>query len=437
MRPSRRLIALTLGLAALTVLLIVLLRDGAAVLAVLWAGMALVALGDLFASTPARNITLDPDLPETGFVGLDAGLTLEIATRKGSLPQRVEVRVETGQGLVSAPLTRLDFGAGVHKAQTVLPLRMVSRGDQTVSGVYMRFASRFGLFEILPRWAMDLTISVQPNIQPALSGEIQTQMMPLLDGMKSTHAKGEGSEFHQLRDFVPGMDPRAIDWKRSARMHALVARETRAERNHQIMICLDHGHLMAEQIGDLTKLDHAINAGLALSWAGLLGGDRVGFYSFGPRPGDMVPPGSGQAAFARIRKTCAGLEQSETETNHTLAMVNLHSTLNRRTLVVVFSDFVDSVTAELLIENMAIMSRQHLVLYVTLRDGLMDQMSRPEKVNMETISQAVSASRLRQERAAVLDRLQRLGVHCLDADPATLTPDLVSRYIDIKLQGFL
>lgn len=437
MRPSRRLTALTLGLAAITVLLIVLLRDSAPVLVVLWAGLGLAALADLFLSTPARVITLEPDLPETGFVGLAAPLTLRIGTRKGMLPQQLELRVDTDPGLRAAPLTRLTVDAGAHEVQATLPLQMVERGDQQVTGLHMRFASRLGLFEILPKWPAELSITVQPNIQPVLSGEIQTQMMPLLDGMKSTHAKGEGSEFHQLRDFVPGMDPRAIDWKRSARMHALVARETRAERNHQIMICIDHGHLMAEQIGNLTKLDHAINAGLALSWAGLLGGDRVGFYTFGPRPGDMVPPGSGQAAFARIRKTCAGLEQSETETNHTLAMVNLHSALNRRTLVVVFSDFVDSVTAELLIENMAIMSRQHLVLYVTLRDGMLDQMARPDKVNMDAISRAVSATNLKQERTAVLDRLQRLGVQCLDADPDTLTPDLVSRYIDIKLQGSL
>ncbi len=109
--------------------------------------------------------------------------------------------------------------------------------------------------------------------------------------------------------------------------------------------------------------------------------------------------------------------------------------LNRRSLVVVFSDFVDSVTAELLVENMALMTRKHLVLYIALRDETLDQLSHPETLSMDAISQAIAAAQIKQERAAVLDRLHRLGVHCLDVKPEALTAELVSRYIDIKMQG--
>lgn len=429
------MIWLCLGLAAVTVLAIVLLRDSALALGVIWGGLALAAASDLLLSVSSRSLVLEADLPDSGFSGLTAPFSVQLAARRGALPPHLELRLTLDDGL-SAPQD-ISLEPEADRARAIIPLGLRRRGPQAVRAVALRYASRLGLFEILPRWPLEQSIKVLPNIQPVLSGEVHNRMLPLLDGHRSAHLRGEGSEFHQLRDFVPGMDPRKIDWKRSARVFDLVARETRAERNHQIMICVDHGHLMSETIGKLSKLDHAINNALALCWAGGLGGDTVGFYSFGPKPGLMLPPSPGQKAFARMRAACADLQQSDAETNHTLAMSRLYSALNRRSLVVVFSDFADSVTAELLVENMAVMTRHHLVLYVALRDNALDRLAHPQTLSMETIAQSVSAVRFKQERASVLDRLNRLGVLCLDAGPETLTPALLSRYTDIKLQGLI
>ena len=40
------------------------------------------------------------------------------------------------------------------------------------------------------------------------------------------------------------------------------------------------GYLMLEPVEGLTRLDHAINAGLVLAWVSLQGGDLVGTYGF-------------------------------------------------------------------------------------------------------------------------------------------------------------
>ena len=249
--------------------------------------------------------------------------------------------------------------------------------------------------------------------------------------------KGDGSEFHQLRDFVPGMDPRSIDWKRSARARSLIARETRAERNHQIILCLDTGHLMGERLGTLSRLDHAINASLALAWAAALGGDNVGFMSFAARPQPFLPPAPGRAAFGRIRATCATLGQDSVESNHTLGLTTLNGRLKRRSLVVVFSDFVDATTAELLVENLAVMQRQHLVLYVALRDPALLALTHATGEGMDEIARAVAAAQILSERQVVLDRLRRLGILCLDTPPEALTPALISRYIEIKAKEMI
>ncbi|MEM6464505.1 MAG: DUF58 domain-containing protein [Pseudomonadota bacterium] len=437
MRPSRLLVAIVLAFTGLTVLMILAVEDVAQVLAVLWGGLALLAIVDLLATPSKRGLSLEIDLPESGFNGLSVPLVVTLSARRGSLPSPFELRLEMDDGLGAGWETPVTLRAGTAETRLDTRMSLSQRGEKILKTLSLKYASRFRLFDIIANWTLDRAISVMPNISPILNGTIDTQMLPLLDGAKDMRLRGEGSEFHQLRDFVAGMDPRSIDWKRSARMRSLTARETRAERNHQIILCLDSGHLMGERIGPLTKLDRAINSSLALAWAGGLGGDMVGFYSFNSRPRTYIPPRPGRSAFSRIQATGAALQHDAAETNHTLGLSNLNGRLQRRSLVVVFSDFVDSVTAELLIENLAVMTRKHLILYVTLRDPALQEIVTPEVLSLETISRSVAARQIMQERLQVLDRLRRLGILCLDTEPNALTASLVSRYMDIKSQELI
>lgn len=432
MRPSALMIGLVLGLAALSVLATLALPDQGMALLVLWGGLIALAALDAALSVPARRLTIQADLPATGFTGTTVPLDLHLGDPR--LPARLDLVLDHDPGLSSQPAIGI---ATTTDTALALPLILTARGAHRVKRLSIRYASRFRLFDIIGNWPLDLTITVLPDITPVLSGAIQAQMLPLLDGARIMRMKGDGSEFHQLRDFVPGMDPRSIDWKRSARARSLIARETRAERNHQIILCLDTGHLMGERLGTLSRLDHAINASLALAWAAALGGDNVGFMSFAARPQPFLPPAPGRAAFGRIRATCATLGQDSVESNHTLGLTTLNGRLKRRSLVVVFSDFVDATTAELLVENLAVMQRQHLVLYVALRDPALLALTHATGEGMDEIARAVAAAQILSERQVVLDRLRRLGILCLDTPPEALTPALISRYIEIKAKEMI
>ncbi|SLN56292.1 hypothetical protein ROA7450_02914 [Roseovarius albus] len=438
MRPSRRLLILVLALAALTFGLGLSVENRALWVAVIWGAMVLACLVDLLLSHSARNFSVSVDMVSSGFAGRKAMLDLNIGSTKGRLPPLLTLRLSHGPLLAPQPETSEAISETKQREVKLhWPIDLLKRGQGAVTQLSACYASRLGLFEVLPRWPLNLPVDIVPDISPVTSGEIMTQMLPLLDGMKDMSVRGQGSEFHQLREFQAGMDPRSIDWKRSARLREMVARETRAERNHQIIIAVDSGHLMAERVGKLSKLDTAINAALALTWAGGLGGDNVGFYSFDAKPGQFLPPRPGRRAFGQIQAHSAALEQSSVETNHTLGLTQMNQKLSQRSLVVVFSDFVDTVTAELLIENLAVIRRQHLVLYVALRDPALKRLSQPEQAGMNAVAQAVSAQQLLRERDEVIDRLRRLGILCLDTEVAGVTPALISRYMDIKAQGMI
>ncbi len=434
MRPSPTLIALVLLFAAVTVFTSVWWRDMSSLLLLMWLALAALTVADLVLSNLSGRMTIDVDLPPQGFVGHTAEFTVGIRPQKKALPGKIEIRLDLAPELVVSETRWIasasDAGEGEVKA--TLELRLTRRGRYAVNALWLKWPSRLKLLEMIARMPVGKEIAVQPDISPVLSGAIKTQILPLEAGQKDLRLRGEGSEFHQLREFASGMDPRSIDWKRSARMRSLVVREMRAERNHQIILCVDSGRLMAEQLAGFTKLDRAINAALAMCWGAGLAGDLVGFYSFDSRPRLFVPALPGRAAFPRLQTVCAGLRYETQETNHTLGLTHLSGRLKRRSLIVIFSDFVDTITAELMIENIQVLARHHFVVYVALRDPMLAKLIEPEEMTLDAVARSVAARQILQERRAVMEKLTRLGVLCLDSTPEALTSDLIARYIEIK-----
>ncbi|ARO27148.1 DUF58 domain-containing protein [Rhizobium sp. S9] len=434
MRPSRYLIALVLILAAVTVFVSVWWRDMGYPLLMLWVALAALTAGDLAMSASSGRMTVEFDLPLQGFVGHTAVFAVAIRPQKDAVPDNVEIRIDCAPELAvgEGRLARAASVAGESHVRATVNLRLTRRGRYAIHVLWLKWPSRLRLLDIIAQMPVEKEIAVLPDISPVLSGAIRTQILPLEGGQKDLRLRGEGSEFHQLREFASGMDPRSIDWKRSARMRNLVVREMRAERNHQIILCIDSGRLMAEQLGGFTKLDRAINAALAMCWGAGLAGDLVGFYSFDSRPRLFVPALPGRAAFPRLQTKCAELRYETQESNHTLGLTHLSGRLKRRSLVVIFSDFVDSITAELMIENIQVLARHHFIVYVALRDPMLAKLTEPEEISLDAVARSVAARQIVQERRTVMEKLARLGVLCLDSTPEALTSDLIARYIEIK-----
>jgi uncharacterized protein (DUF58 family) len=51
---------------------------------------------------------------------------------------------------------------------------------------------------------------------------------------------------------------------------------------------------------------------------------------------------------------------------------------------------------------------------------------------LDHLYRSVVAADFVRERRVVLRRLQRLGIHCLDAEPSRINADLLNRYLELK-----
>lgn len=397
--------------------------------------VALVALDAMLCVRPSR-LDIVAEAPSRLFIGSEGGLAVTVGIADASRGLVLDVLAEQRGDLAPPEPRRLLVEPG-RAGATTLPMRPHRRGRITIDALWLRWRGPLGLAMRTRRQPLDLAIDVVPDIRGIASAAIQFFSRDAIDGIKVQNQKGEGTEFEALREHAPGLDNRFVDWKRSAKHLKLLSKEFQVERNHQIVLAFDTGYLMAEPVDGLSRLDHAIHAGLLLGWVSLRSGDYVGSFGFDARIRQYMQPSRGMNYFARLQNASGQLGYQAEETNFTLGLAELNARLKRRALVVLFTEFIDTTTAELLLESLQRMSNRHAVIFVTLRDPLLPGIveARPER--FQAVAEAVVAHDLLRERAVVLERLTRMGVHCLEIPPRGLAVGLVNRYLMIKQRGLL
>ncbi len=340
-------------------------------------------------------------------------------------PRRLSLPASPGGGAAGGQAP-----SGVH---VPFPLRPLRRGRAAVEEVWVAWSGPLGLLRRTAVTRPGTPIAITPDLgrvrRDALENVTQRDALP---GQKLERYLGQGTEFHALREWTAGMERRSVDWKASARHTRLLAREVRAERNHQVVVAVDTGRLMAEPLHGVARLDHAIHAALVLAAVGLRSGDRVGLFAFDDQARAYAPPRSGRDTLASLVETAAGLDYSTAETAFTLALTDLARRLRRRSLVVVLTDFVDSVTADLMVATLERLARRQLVVFVAFRDPVLGELASAEPARRRDLDRAVVAGALARDRRRVLTRLGRAGVHVVDTEPGAMGPALVDRYLEIK-----
>lgn len=404
---------------------------GAAWIAVM-AGLLLL---DVALGAGLSDLELRPELPESLHVGETTPLDMQIQFRK-SPPAKIELFPESSDILQIRP-KRGSVALQGANGTARFDMRGLERGEAGIPWIWVRWSGPLGLVYRVRAVANQQALPVITNMAGIRQAAIRLFSREQIHGQKRQRDRGEGTEFDSLREFVTGMDHRKIDWKASARHNQLLAKEFRTERNHNIVIALDTGHGMRAPLDGLPRLDHALQAGLLLAFAGLRTGDRVGFFAFDAEPVLHVRPLQHSGSFGVLQRMTAALSYSTRETNYTLGLTRLQQSLDRRSLIVVFTDFSDTVSAELMLENVARLQREHVVLFVTMADMELQAMMRKRPDNTDDMTQAVIAAGMQKEREVVLHRLARLGVHVLETEPARMSADLISRYLAIKAEGGL
>ncbi len=435
--PTRRAVILMAAGAPVALTAGVLLPVGWLAGPVWVAGLALLVALDAMAGGSRAGLELQAPEPPRAAVGRPglAALAIRFAS-KGPSPRVVEAALSGAArlGLEDRPRrVRVRDRA----ADLGFPFTPDRRGDAGLDELWVRWSGPMGLAWKQKRFHLGVSTPVTTDLQWVRDQAVRLFARDALFGAKTQLDIGEGAEFQALREYQAGMDRRAIDWKQSARHAALLAKEFRTERNHNVIMALDCGRAACEPVGGMPRVDRFIHAGLLLSYACLRSGDRAGLFAFDSHPRLSTGAVGGLNAFRILQQLAGRIDYSTHETNYTLALATLSGELQRRSLVVVFTDFTDPTAAELMLESLGRLLKRHLVLFVVLRDEELESLTGSEPERPEDVSRAVVAGTLLRERDTVIARLRRMGAHIVDAPAAQVGPEVVDAYLDLKRRNLL
>lgn len=400
------------------------------------AGILLFTVVDALTAGSRTALALEAPDPVRAAVGRPGLIGLRLGFGAGRAPDAMEGALsgDARLGLDGVSRTaRLADG----RFDLAFPFTPARRGEARVESLWARWRGPLGLAWKQKVFDLDLSAPVLTDLQGVRDQAVRLFSRDDPFGTKTQLDIGEGSEFQALRDYQPGMDRRAIDWKSSARHAALLVKEFRTERNHNIIMALDCGRSACEPVDGTPRIDRFIHAALLLSYACLRSGDRAGLFAFDSAPRLSTGAVGGPNAFRVLQAMAGRIDYSTRETNFTLALATLSGALQRRSLVVVFTDFTDTTAAGLMIESLGRLLKRHLVLFVVMRDAELEDLTLVEPDSAEDVSRAVVAGTLLREREAVIARLRRMGAHIVDAPASQVGPDVVNAYLDLKRRDLL
>jgi len=351
-------------------------------------------------------------------------------------PRKVEGAIAANAKLAATPARA---AAPVHgqDARLAFSLEPVRRGEGRIETAWARWSGPLGLMHLQAKEALSRVVPVIPNVRAAREDAVRLFARDASFGQKTQRDLGDGTEFNALREHQAGMDLRHIDWKQSARHGMLLSKEFDTDRNHPIMLVLDSGRLMGEPVGGAPKLDRALNAALLFAYIGLRMGDRVGLSAFDSHPRMIGRTATGSGAFPVIQRLAAQVDYSDHETNFVLGLSAVTGALDRRALVVVFTDFADTTSAQLLLESATRAAKRHLLLFALFADEELESLARQDPLTPADVTRAVVADTLLRERELTIAKLRRLGAEVVEAPYDRFGPALVDRYLALKRRNQL
>lgn len=445
--PTGRTIAL-IAVGAPVALLVGVVSPGWWIAAPIWAALCLAAfIFDAILAAPmprtrGGSAPFSVSAPAAAGVGEDFAVQLSAAVPGTGRPPGARLALALDQRL--APSGRLDapLAAAPSGLAADLMLSGLRRGTAAIARAWLSWTGPLGLARKQGQFALDRSIAIVPSIRPVREDGARLFARDAQVGQRLNARLGEGSEFESLVRFMPGLDRRAIDWKQSARHTDLLAKQFETERDNRIVLAIDSGRMMSDPVPTAdgrseSRLDRAVSAALTLGYVALRLEDRVSIASFAARPRVSSREFSRLSDFAALRRVAADIDYGAEETNYTLGLASIGAALKRRSMIVIFTEFADANSAELMLAAAQRLVSRHLLLFVVTADSELDGLAARVPQTPGDIAGATIAAELLRDRQLVLTRLRRMGALVVETPADSLSTTILSTYVRVKRQGLI
>jgi uncharacterized protein (DUF58 family) len=291
------------------------------------------------------------------------------------------------------------------------------------------------------RWASaDLSqkVRVYPDLEDAKRHNIYLVRARQIELEKRLiRQRGVGREFESLREYQPGDEFRTICWTATARRGKHVTKLFQVERSQAVWLVLDAGRLLRARVGELSKLDLAVNAALSLAQIALYSGDRVGVLVYGRNVQQRVPLGRGLSHMRVVLEALASAHEEPAEADHLRAAAALLQLQKQRSLIIWVTDLADTSMTPEVVESASRILSKHLLMFSVIAQTDLLALANHYPKDAEEMFEVAAAQELVQRREALISRVRNKGTLALEIAPNKLTTALVNQYLQVKERNLI
>ncbi|MGY3088780.1 uncharacterized protein (DUF58 family) [Hymenobacter sp. UYAg731] len=323
-------------------------------------------------------------------------------------------------------------------------LRPVKRGEYEFGALNIYAASPLGLVRRRFRYAQGKMVPVYPSFLQMRQYELLAIHNRLTEvGVKRIRRVGHSMEFEQIRPYVPGDDPRSMNWKATARRagtgasDALVVNHFQDERAQQVYCLIDKGRVMRMPFDGLSLLDYAINATLVVSNIALLKHDKAGLLTFSNRPGAALAADRRPGHLLKLLEILYRQKTKYLETDFELLYATVRAKIKQRSLLILFTNFETLHGMQRQLPYLRRLAKDHLLLVVFFENTELRAFLEAPAATTEDVYNQTIAEKFAQEKRQIVLELQRYGIYSLLTAPKDLTANTINKYLEFKARGLI
>ena len=323
-------------------------------------------------------------------------------------------------------------------AEVVYHLTPRYRGEARFEDAFLRVEGWLRLTTRDYRLPARESVPVYPNLLQLREYDLLRHRGRLqLMGFRQLRLRGQGTEFELLREYTPDDEFRRIDWKATARRGKPIVRDYQTERSQNVVLLLDAGRTMLAEVEGKRKFDAVLNAALMLAYVAVQMDDKVGALVFADEVDLFSPPQRGKAQVGKLVDALHDAEPRMVESDYLYATTYLAKRWRKRSLIALFTDLIDPDASRMVLHAVGALRRQHLCVVITVADPRLHRWSQQSLDAPSDLYRRAVALQTLNDRMAAIRALERMGVHCIDAEPDTLVAALVNHYLQVKARGGL
>ena len=283
-------------------------------------------------------------------------------------------------------------------------LRPTRRGVYSFGQIRVFVTGKIGLLSRRYTCGKPQDIKVYPSYLMLHRYELLAMSDNLTElGIKRIRRVGHQTEFEQIKEYVKGDDYRTINWKASARRHELMVNVYQDER----------------------------------SYVAMRKEDKAGLVTFDEHFDTFVPASKQPGHMQTLLEKLYSQQTTFGETDFSALCVHLNKHVNKRSLLVLYTNFASISSMNRQLAYLQQLNRQHRLLVVFFEDADLKAYIESPARDTEDYYRHVIAEKFAFEKRLIVSTLKQNGIYSLLTTPENLSIDVINKYLEMKSRQLL